>query len=72
MLTDESTGWKKLFYLIKWTTKMCYILCPPLPNLMIRKAAFHPPKHCHYYFLIGEKVSNLSKKPNESENSKCN
>ncbi|CAG9537192.1 unnamed protein product [Cercopithifilaria johnstoni] len=50
------TRWKRLFYTFKWTTKVCYILCPPLPNLMIRKAAFHPPKHCHYYFLIGEKA----------------
>ncbi|KAL3994446.1 Alpha/beta hydrolase family protein [Acanthocheilonema viteae] len=56
MPTDEMTGWKGLFHAFKWTSKMCYILCPPLPNLVIRKAAFHPPKHCHYYFLIGEKA----------------
>uniref|UniRef100_A0A0R3RJY1 Secreted protein n=1 Tax=Elaeophora elaphi TaxID=1147741 RepID=A0A0R3RJY1_9BILA len=51
------SGWKRLFHTFKWTTIVCYILCPPLPNLMMRKAAFHPPKHCHYYFLIGEKAN---------------
>lgn len=50
---EDPTSCKKLLCIFKWTAKACYILCPPLPNLMIRKAAFHPPKHCHYYFLIG-------------------
>ncbi|MCP9261695.1 Abhydrolase domain-containing protein [Dirofilaria immitis] len=54
---DEMTSWKRLFHAFKLTTKVCYILCPPVPNLMIRKAAFHPPKHCHYYFLIGGRAN---------------
>uniref|UniRef100_A0A915PP01 AB hydrolase-1 domain-containing protein n=1 Tax=Setaria digitata TaxID=48799 RepID=A0A915PP01_9BILA len=50
---EEVTLWRRLLKAFKWIAKVCYILCPPVPKLMIRKAAFHPPKHCHYYFLIG-------------------
>uniref|UniRef100_A0AC34RFS7 Uncharacterized protein n=1 Tax=Panagrolaimus sp. JU765 TaxID=591449 RepID=A0AC34RFS7_9BILA len=28
-------------------------MCPPIPNKIISKAAFHPPKRGKYYFLIG-------------------
>ncbi|VDN05034.1 unnamed protein product [Thelazia callipaeda] len=52
--SDDISGWKRVIDVFKWTAKVCYILCPPVPNLIIRKAAFHPPKHCHYYFLIGD------------------
>ncbi|EJW82464.1 hypothetical protein WUBG_06627, partial [Wuchereria bancrofti] len=55
---DKVTVWRRLLDTLKWTTKVCYVLCPPIPSLMIRKAAFHPPKHCHYYFLIGGKADN--------------
>ncbi|EFO25370.1 hypothetical protein LOAG_03118 [Loa loa] len=56
MEEDEMTTWKRLLHSFMWTIKVCYILCPPIPSLLIRKAAFHPPKHCHYYFLIGGKA----------------
>lgn len=52
------TPWKRLRHAFKWIAKVCFILCPPAPNLIIRKVAFHPPKHCQYYFLIGGEVSN--------------
>ncbi|VDN82322.1 unnamed protein product [Brugia pahangi] len=55
---DEITAWRRLLDTLKWTIKVCYVLCPPVPSLMIQKAAFHPPKHCHYYFLIGGKANN--------------
>uniref|UniRef100_A0A8R1XLD0 Hydrolase_4 domain-containing protein n=1 Tax=Onchocerca volvulus TaxID=6282 RepID=A0A8R1XLD0_ONCVO len=53
MQGEEMTPWKRLRHAFKWIAKVCFILCPPAPNLIIRKVAFHPPKHCQYYFLIG-------------------
>lgn len=48
--------WKKTVNIFKWTAKIVYIACPPVPKFVIQKAVFHPPKRCHYYFLIGEEV----------------
>uniref|UniRef100_A0A915A191 SPOC domain-containing protein n=1 Tax=Parascaris univalens TaxID=6257 RepID=A0A915A191_PARUN len=53
--------WKKTINIFKWTAKVVYIACPPVPKFVIQKAVFHPPKRCHYYFLIGEEGGKLKR-----------
>uniref|UniRef100_A0A9J2Q200 Serine aminopeptidase S33 domain-containing protein n=1 Tax=Ascaris lumbricoides TaxID=6252 RepID=A0A9J2Q200_ASCLU len=53
--------WKKTVNIFKWTAKIVYIACPPVPKFVIQKAVFHPPKRCHYYFLIGEEGGKLKR-----------
>ncbi|KHN86931.1 hypothetical protein Tcan_05533 [Toxocara canis] len=54
MVTKAKQRFRRMVNVLKWTAKIFYIACPPVPKVVIRKAVFHPPKRYHYYYLIGE------------------
>ncbi|TKR58854.1 hypothetical protein L596_030243 [Steinernema carpocapsae] len=37
---------------VVWTGKVIYVLCPPVPAIMIRKVAFQPPPKGKFYYLL--------------------
>ncbi|KHJ92888.1 hypothetical protein OESDEN_07216 [Oesophagostomum dentatum] len=49
---------------LKGCVMCCYLMCPPTPNAITRKIAFHPPQKGHTYSICledGTNVSNASK-----------
>ncbi|CAD5209036.1 unnamed protein product [Bursaphelenchus okinawaensis] len=44
---------------------ICYVVTPPIPSLVTKKVAFHPPKGANYYFVIkkgdGEEIVTSAK-----------
>lgn len=51
--------------MIKGIAMCCYVLCPPIPSVITRKLAFHPPKKGNYSVIVedepDEKISNAEK-----------
>ncbi|KAK5965298.1 hypothetical protein GCK32_002038 [Trichostrongylus colubriformis] len=49
---ERSGAHMNLLEVLKGFMLCCYILCPPLPDRIVRKLAFHPPKKGSYSAVL--------------------
>ncbi|CAD5213524.1 unnamed protein product [Bursaphelenchus xylophilus] len=61
--TEPPTRWRRfkngckrgLFAALQYAAScciICYVVTPPIPALVTKKIAFHPPRGCGYYFVV--------------------
>lgn len=49
---EEQSNWTTFLKLIKICGQCCYVFCPPVPELVTRKLAFHPPPKAFTYRIV--------------------